>query len=76
MKSFENVKPGDIIKLSKAQTKEETSNEKTFHDERWKVLKVYRNVVLAQSVRVPQIRRSFSRGDLVMMGIENGMRNI
>ena len=66
---FKNVKPGYIIKT---KLEEDKSNEKfqTFKDAQWKVLKVYRHVVLAQSVKCPKIRRCFSYGDLVMLGIE------
>lgn len=66
---FKNVKPGDIIKV---KLEEDKSNMKfqTFKDAQWKILKVYRHVVLAQSVKCPKIRRCFSYGDLVMLGIE------
>lgn len=66
---FKNVKPGDIIKV---KLEEDKSNMKfqTFKDAQWKVLKIYKHVVLAQSVRCPKIRRCFSYGDLVMLGIE------
>ena len=66
---FKNVKPGDIIRT---KVEEDKSNMKfqTFKDAQWKVLKIYRHVVLAESVKCPKIRRCFSYGDLVMLGIE------
>ena len=66
---IKNVKPGDIIKT---KVEEDKSNLKfsTFKDEQWRVLKIYKHVVLAESVKCPQIKRSFSYGDLVMLGLE------
>lgn len=62
---IKNVKPGRILKLQRGQI------EKDFYfDSKWKVDKVYENHVLAHSVKVPAIRRSFSYGDLVVLGFE------
>lgn len=62
---IKRVKPGRIIKLDRGQIEKEM-----YFDSKWKVEKVYRNHVLAHSVKNPQIRRSFNYGDLVMMGLE------
>lgn len=66
---IKNVKPGDIIKT---KVEEDKNNLKfsTFKDEQWRVLKIYKHIVLAESVKCPQIKRSFSYGDLVMLGLE------
>ena len=66
---FKYVKPGDIIKTKIENDKSKVKFDE-FKDDRWRVLKIYRHVVLAQSVRCPKIRRCFSYGDLVMLGIE------
>ena len=65
---IKNVKPGDIIKIRSTETARE--KEAHFFDNKWKVIKVFENHVLAHSVRVPAIRRSFCYGDLVMLHLE------
>ncbi len=66
---IKNVKPGDIINISKEHS---TEKENYFFDDKWEVIKVYEYHVLTRSVRMPEFRRSFCLGDLVMLGIENG----
>lgn len=66
---IKNVKPGDIIRKKLNKHKNENSFN-IFRDEQWKVMKVYENLVLAHSVKCPQIRRCFSYGDLVVLGLE------
>lgn len=64
-----NVKPGDIIK-TKIENDRSKMKFDEFKENRWKVLKVYKHIVLTQSMKCPQIKRSFSYGDLVMLGLE------
>lgn len=66
---FKNVKPGDIIKTKIENDKSKIKFDE-FNENRWKVLKIYNHVVLAQSIKCPKIKRCFSYGDLVMLGIE------
>lgn len=66
---IKNVKPGDIIRTKIESDKSKTKFDE-FKEERWRVLKIYKHVVLAESVKCPQIKRSFSYGDLVMLGLE------
>lgn len=69
---IKNVKPGDIInaeKLVEKRGKEKFDN--SLMENRWIALKVYRNFVLTKNYRTPQIRRCFSFGDLVIMGVES-----
>lgn len=66
---FKNVKVGDIIKI-KIRPNRNEDNFRIFNDEQWKVIKIYEHIVTAQSVKCPAIRRSFSYGDLVVLGIE------
>ena len=66
---IKNVKPGDIIK-TKTENEKSKSKFEEFKEDRWKVIQIYKHNVLAQSVRFPEIRRSFSYGDLVMLGLE------
>ena len=61
-----NVKKGDVLKIGNEFPKDK----EIFFDDKWKVIKVFRNHVLARSMKIPQIRRSFCIGDLVMMGLE------
>ena len=65
---FKYTKPGNIIRTK--TKKEDNAGFQDFHDERWKVVEVYSHVVLARSVKCPAIRRCFSYGDLVVLGIE------
>ena len=62
---IKNVKPGSIIKLRSRHIDKDQ-----YSDTKWIVDKVYRNHVLAHSVKIPEIRRSFCYGDLVIMGLE------
>lgn len=67
---FKNVKPGDIIRVKLEKSKKDQNNQ-IFNDEQWKVVKIYNHVVLTHSVKIPEIRRCFSYGDLVVLGIES-----
>ena len=67
---IKNVKPGDIIRLKIANDNRKTKFDE-FKEDRWRVLKIYKHVALAESIKCPQIRRSFSYGDLVMLGLES-----
>lgn len=64
---IKKVKPGDVIKLKKQ--KDDKSIE-TYYDNTWIVEKIYPFHVLARSARIPQIRRCFCYGELVMLGLE------
>ena len=66
---FKNVKPGDIIRIKIDRDNRKTKFDE-FEEERWRVLKIYKHVVLAQSIKCPKIKRCFSYGDLVMLGVE------
>ena len=63
---IKNLKLGDIIFISD----NERERDGLFFDNQWVVVKVYRKIVLARSVKVPQIRRCFSYGELVVLGFE------
>lgn len=65
---IKNVKPGYIIKIQKEKKAEK---ENYFFDDKWEVIKVYENHVLTRSVKIPEFRRCFCIGDLVMLGLEN-----
>ena len=67
---IKNVKPGDILKLKPKQIKAEKGDKNIYFDDRWEVVKVYRNFVLTHSVKVPEIRRCFCYGDLIILGVE------
>lgn len=67
---IKNVKPGDILKLKPKQARAEKGDKNLYFDNRWEVVKVYRNFVLTHSVKVPEIRRCFCYGDLIMLGVE------
>lgn len=66
---IKNVKPGDILTTKKPGDQRE--KELHFYDTKWKIEKVYEHIVLARSMKCPAIRRSFSVGDLVQMGLEH-----
>lgn len=59
-----NIRKGDVI-----QTKAD-GEWSEFKDDKWRVLKAYPHMVLTQSIRVPQIRRCFCYGDLIVMNLE------
>lgn len=71
---IKNVKPGDILTIKERDSKSE--KESQFYDHKWKVEKVYPHHVLTSSVKLPQIRRCFSYGDLVIMHKEHKFLNI
>lgn len=66
---IKNVKPGDIIKI-KISTNKPDLKFSNFQDDKWEVVKIYPHLVLAKSVKCPKIRRCFSYGDLVKLGLE------
>lgn len=66
---IKNVKPGDIISTRKPR--EQREKEFNFYDTKWKVIKVYDHIALARSMKCPAVRRAFSVGDLVQMGLEH-----
>ena len=70
---IKNIKVGDIINLKSNQKMKENSFG-DFQDEQWKVIKIYDHIVLTHSVKIPEIRRCFSFGDLVTLGL--GMQYI
>ena len=65
---IKNVKPGHIINLKLIN--KDKDNFHDFNEEQWKVVKIYEHHVLTHSVKCPQIRRCFSYGDLVVLGLE------
>jgi len=68
---IKSVKPGDILTVKRES---KNKDKDIFFDNKWKVIKVYRNHVLARSMKVPQIRRCFCYGELIMMKAE--MQNL
>lgn len=71
---IKNVKPGDIIRI-KIDTRKPELKFSNYHDENWKVVEIYPHLVLTRSVKCPKIRRCFSYGDLVKLGLEMQMLN-
>lgn len=59
-----SVRVGDIIKDKRERERDE------FSENEWKVVQVCKNMVLTRSVKVPQVRRCFSYGDLIAMQLE------
>lgn len=64
---IKNVKPGDII-YKKCKEKELRFSD--FYDDKWEVIKVYRNLILTRSMKCNKIKRCFCYGDLVILGLE------
>ena len=69
---IKNLKPGDVINIEKPKRGCSAKGKEAefYFDNKWIVVKIYRNIVLTRSKKIPQIRRCFSFGDLVMLGIE------
>lgn len=65
---IKNVKPGDIIRYKTHVEKNLKFSD--FYEEEWKVVKVYKHLVLTRSVKCNKIKRCFSYGDLVILGLE------
>jgi hypothetical protein len=59
-----NVRKGDVINIP---TEGQWCD---FKDDKWRVLEVYQHMVLAHSISMPEIRRCFSYGDLILLGLE------
>lgn len=66
---IKNVKSGDIIRI-KIDTRKPELKFSNYQDENWEVIKIYPHLVLTRSVKCNKIKRCFSYGDLVKLGLE------
>lgn len=59
------------MKINKVRIGDIIHNTDEDHERRWKVVSVYNNVILTRNAKVPEIKRCFNFGDLVLLGIEH-----